>query len=241
MWKAFLFKGGFRLDIAIRTIASFVFLLILTRFLGKKQISHITLFNYITGITFGSIAASTAVDTQISAKNGLTGLVIWTILTFIVGKLSLQFPKVRVLLDGEPTIVIKKGKILEKAMASMHVNMDDLSMLLREKDIFSIKEVDYAILEPHGRLSVFKKAENEHVTKKDMQLPVQPHLYMPTELIVDGEIVAKNLKDLNLSIEWLEKELKKTGSALSQLKQIFYAELQSDGALHIDKRTDTLK
>lgn len=228
------------MDIAIRTITSFVFLLILTRFLGKKQISHITLFNYITGITFGSIAASTAVDTQISMKNGLIGLIIWTILTFLVGKLSLEFPKIRVLLDGEPTIVIKKGRILEEAMKSMHLNMDDLSMLLREKDIFSISEVDYAILEPHGRLSVLKKVENEHVTKKDMKLSTDPRIYMPTEVIVDGQIVTKNLVDLNLSVKWLEKELRKTGLALSQLNQIFYAELQSDGKIHVDKRSDKI-
>ncbi|MGZ9583161.1 DUF421 domain-containing protein [Paenibacillus marinisediminis] len=229
------------MEIAIRTIASFAFLLILTRFLGKKQISHITLFNYITGITFGSIAASTAVDTQISAKNGLISMVLWTILTVIVGKLSLISPKIRVLLDGEPTIIIKKGKILEEAMASMHLNMDDLSMLLREKDIFSIKEVDYAILEPHGRLSVLKKVENEHVTKKDMKLSVNPRVYMPTEVIVDGEVVTKNLKDLNLSVEWLERELRNAGSSLIQLNTIFYAELQSDGTLHVDKRKDKVK
>lgn len=228
------------MDIAIRTITSFVFLLILTRFLGKKQISHITLFNYITGIAFGSIAASTAVDTQISVKSGLIGLVLWTMLTFLVGKLSLEFPKLRVLLDGEPTIVIKRGKILEKAMKSMHLNMDDLSMLLREKDIFSISEVDYAILEPHGKLSVLKKVENEQVTMKDMELSTDPRMYMPTEVIVDGRIVTKNLKDLNLSVKWLEEELRKTGYVLSQLNQIFYAELQSDGKIHVDKRSDNL-
>jgi len=229
------------LDIAIRTITSFVFLLILTRFLGKKQISHITLFNYITGITFGSIAASTAVDSQIPMKNGLIGLVVWTILTFVVGKLSLKVPKIRVLLDGEPTIVIKKGKILEKAMESMHLNMDDLSMLLREKDIFAVSEVDYAILEPHGRLSVLKKTEHEHVTKKDMKLSTEPRIYLPTEVIVDSLIVNKNLKDLNLSMKWLEKELRKAGHALSEINQIFYAELQSDGRIHVDKRSDELR
>ncbi|RKN85705.1 DUF421 domain-containing protein [Paenibacillus ginsengarvi] len=213
----------------------------LTRFLGKKQISHITLFNYITGITFGSIAASTAVDTQIPAKNGLISLVLWTVLTFCVGKLSLKYPKARIMLDGEPTIIIKNGKILEKAMASMHLNMDDVSMLLREKNVFSISEVDYAILEPHGELSVLKKAEHENVTKKDMQVPLPPNLYMPTEIIVDGAVVTRNLNELNLSMEWLETELRKTGNALSQLDRIFYAELQRDGSLHVDKRNDLAK
>lgn len=229
------------MEIIIRTIVSFVSLLILTRFLGKKQLSHITLFNYITVITFGSIAASIAVEPLISIRDGLFSLAVWTVLTVVIGYLSLKFPKIRVILDGEPTIIIKKGKILEEAMKSMHLNMDDLSMLLREKNIFSIKEVDYAILEPHGRISVLKKVEKEHVTKKDLNLPVQQPIFMPTEIIVDSEIVRKNLKDLNLSIDWLNEELQKAGSALSQLKDIFYAELQSDGTLHIDKRGDKVQ
>jgi len=228
-------------EILLRTVASFVSLLILTRLLGKKQMSDITFFNYITGITLGSIAASIAVDPEVSIRRGLLSLAIWTLLTVLVGKLSLKYPKIRVLLDGEPTIIIKKGKILEKAMAAMHLNMDDLSMLLREKNIFSIQQVDYAILEPHGRISILKKAEHEQVTKADMKLPVQPHAYMPSELIVDGQIVTKNLNDLSLTIEWLDAELRKAGSALSQLKNIFYAELQSDGTIHVDKKMDEVQ
>lgn len=228
------------LEILLRTIISFVFLLVLTRVLGKKQISHITLFNYITGITFGSITASVVVDTRISLWNGLISLAAWTILTVLIGLLSLKFPKVRVMLDGEPTIVIKKGKILEKTMASMHLNMDDLTMLLREKDIFSIKDVEYAILEPHGRISVLKKVDSEHVTKKDMNITLQQRLYLPTEIIVDGEIVYRSLRDLNLGLDWLDGELRKAGSTLDQIKDIFYAELQSDGTLHIDKKNDMI-
>lgn len=228
------------MEVILRTLISYVFLLILTRFLGKKQISHITLFNYITGITFGSIAASVVVDTHISIRNGLIGLALWTILTMIISKLSLKYPKIRVLLDGEPTIVIKRGKILEKAMAAMHLNMDDISMLLREKNIFSIKDVDYAIIEPHGNMSVLKKVEQEAVTRKDLNLPSTPRKYMPTELIVDRSIVGKNLTELGLNLEWLDKELHKSGLSLAQLRSIFYAELQSDGTVHVDKKADNV-
>ena len=200
--------------------------------------SHITLFNYITGITFGSITAVMAVDKRISILDGLISLAVWSILTIGVSRLALKFPRIRVLLDGEPAIIIKKGKILEKTMASTHLNMDDLSMLLREKDIFSIKDVEYAVLEPHGRISVLKKPEKQVAAKEDVNVKTAPLQYMPTEIIVDGSVVVQNLRDLNLSNEWLENALRKAGSSLAHIQQIFYAELQSDGTLHIDKRSD---
>ncbi|TDF95220.1 DUF421 domain-containing protein [Paenibacillus piri] len=198
--------------------------------------SHITFFNYVTGIAFGSIAAVIAIDKRIAVMDGLISLIVWALLTILIETFSLKFPKFRVAMDGEPTIVIKKGKIVEREMASMRLNMDDLSMLLREKNIFSLEEVDYAILEPHGKLSVLKKAEYEQITKSDMHLPVPPRAYLPTEIIVDGKVIDKNLKELNLNAEWLEEQLRKSGSGLSQLSHIFYAELQSDGTLYIDKR-----
>ncbi|MDU5145827.1 MAG: DUF421 domain-containing protein [Paenibacillus dendritiformis] len=229
------------MEIMGRTLFAFISLLLFSRLLGKKQMSHITLFNYITGITFGSIAAAMAVDKFISIHEGIISLAVWSILTIGVSKLSLKFPRIRVLLDGEPTIVIKKGKILEKTMAETHLNMDDLSMLLREKDIFSIKDVEYAVLEPHGRISVLKKKEKQAATREDLKLQTEPLQYMPTEIIVDGSVVTKNLRDLNLSHEWLEKALHKAGISLAHIQQIFYAELQSDGTLHIDKRSDNVR
>ncbi|WII35235.1 DUF421 domain-containing protein [Paenibacillus thiaminolyticus] len=226
------------MEIIVRTLCAFISLLLFSRLLGKKQMSHITLFNYITGITFGSITAVMAVDKRISIQEGLISLAVWSILTIGVSKLALKFPRIRVLLDGEPAIIIKKGKILEKTMASTHLNMDDLSMLLREKDIFSIKDVEYAVLEPHGRISVLKKPEKQVAAKEDVNVKTAPLQYMPTEIIVDGSVVVQNLRDLNLSNEWLEKALRKAGSSIAHIQQIFYAELQSDGTLHIDKRSD---
>ncbi|MFT9849275.1 YetF domain-containing protein [Aneurinibacillus sp. REN35] len=226
------------LEVLIRTIMAFIILLILTRILGKKQVSELTFFNYVTGITFGSIAAMIAVDRRISAAEGIVGLIVWTILTMLVGYIGLKVPRARVLLDGEPTIIIKKGKILEKTMRDAHYNMDDLSMMLREKGFFSIEEIEYAILEPDGQLSVLKKPVYQTPINKDINIATKPFRYVPTELIVDGEIVYKNLKDLNLDVAWLDEQIRKTG--LHSLEEVFYAELQSDGTVYIDKRKDAL-
>lgn len=217
----------------IRTLIGFIVLLLLTRILGKKQLSQMTFFTYITGIALGNIAGDMVVHKDIKLYEGLTGLILWAVLTLLVEYISLKSSKARVLLDGEPTIVIKDGKIQKKAMASSKLNMDDLTMLLRIKNIFSITEVDYAVLEPNGQLSVLKKIENEPTIKKDLNIPIIQRLYFPTELIVDGKVVHKNLKELGLKEEWLNNQIKVAG--FKSPSDVFYAEIQSDGKLFMDK------
>lgn len=219
---------------SIRTLLGFIVLLILTRALGKKQLSQMTFFTYITGIALGNIAGEMVINKEVKLVAGITAMIIWALLTIAIEQLSLKSAMVRVLFDGEPAIVIKKGKIQIKAMALSKLNMDDLSMLLRDKNVFSIQDVDYAILEPNGKLSVLKKQEAENPTKKDMQIPFQERLYLPTELIVDGKVVEKNLKEQHLTYEWLEEQIKRYG--IQSIQEVFFAELQSDGTIYLDRK-----
>ncbi|MET1177244.1 DUF421 domain-containing protein [Peribacillus simplex] len=221
------------IEVLSRVVAAFVVLLLITRIMGKKQVSQLTYFNYITGITIGAVAASITIDTSIDMVDAFVSLIGWSVLTILVSFINLKSPKARIILDGEPTIVIKDGKILEKALKGEKLNMDDLSMLLREQSIFSMQEVNYAVLEPNGQLSVLKKVDSQSVSKKDITY-VKP-LYIPTEIIVDGKIVPHNLSKLSLNQNWLETQLQQFGVCL---QDVFYAEIQSDGTLYIDKRQD---
>ncbi|EGL18149.1 DUF421 domain-containing protein [Paenibacillus sp. HGF7] len=180
-------------EILFRTATSFVALLVLTRLLGKKQVGHLTFFNYVTGITFGSTTAEIIVNRQITLLQGISSLVLWSLLTFIIALTGLRSVRAREILDGQPTILVKKGMIMEKALAKQHLNIDDLIMLLRNKDVFSPEEVEFAILEPDGKLSVLRKEELLPATKKDIKATVTPIQRIPTELIVDGKIVEKIL------------------------------------------------
>lgn len=211
----------------------FLVLLILTRILGKKQMSHLTFFNYITGITIGSISANMIHELDESFIEDLISLIWWCILTLLLEYIGLKFGKLRQLIDGQPTILIKKGKIMKDELKANRVNIDDLSMMLRKQNIFSIKEVEYAILEPIGNLSIMKKPQEQQITKSDMSIPLSTLKYLPSEIIVDGKIIQANLKELNLSETWLEAELKRQN--ISSIKDVFYAEIQSDGTLFIDK------
>lgn len=219
----------------LRTLLGFGVLFLLTRVLGKKQLSQMTFFTYITGIALGNIAGDMVVHRDIKLIDGVTGLTVWAFLTLTIEYIALKSSKARILLDGEPTIIIKQGKINEKAMKSNKLNMDDLTMLLRIKNVFSIKEVDYAILEPNGQISVLKKVEYENVINKDTGIPLTPRKFLPSELIVDGRIVKKNMTELSLSEDWLANELKKKG--FSRFEEVFYAELQSDGTVVAEQRS----
>lgn len=225
------------IETSVRTILGFTVLLTLTRLLGVKQLGQLTIFTYITGIAMGNIAGDMVVHRDIKLVDGISGLIVWAVMTFIVEYISLKSSKARVLLDGEPTIVIKKGVIMQKELASQRLNMDDLSMLLRLNSIFSIQDVDYAILEPNGQLSVLKKPHLESLIKKDMNIQTNDRKYLPTELIVDGKLVSKNLKEYNFDESWLSAQLKQAG--LSSIDEVFFAELQMDGSLYINKKSNS--
>ncbi|ASK63680.1 hypothetical protein CFK37_16700 [Virgibacillus phasianinus] len=224
-------------EMIFRATGAFVVLLIMTRIMGRKQLSQLTFFNYVTGIAIGSIAANIVSQSTIPFFNGLTSLIWWAILTIVVGYIGLKSPSARVTTNGQPIIVIKQGKILEDSIKEQRLTMDDLSMLLREQKVFSVQDVETAVLESNGKLSVMLKDEKQPVTKQDQNVFTVKPMYVPMELVVDGEVVEKNLKEAGISLDWLRNQLK---SLKIKLDDVFYVELQKDGTLYIDKRSDDL-
>lgn len=216
----------------LRTTLAFMVLLIMARLMGKEQVSQLTFFHYVTGITIGSIAAEIAGQYETPFADGIIAMIWWAALTLLMSYIALKSKRARVILDDKPTIIMFEGKIIEEAMKKSRLHLDDLNMMLREQSIFSIKDVQYAILETNGNLSVLKKAGLEPATKKDVNAPVTEPKYIPSEIISDGKIVKKNLIELNLTEEWVYDQLKKQG--IGKVEQVFYAEIQMDGSLHVD-------
>lgn len=217
----------------MRTILSFIILLALTRLLGKKQLSQLTVFTYITGIVLGEIAGEIIINKEVSIVHGAFALTLWCLLVVVIEYISMKSARVRVLLDDEPEIVIKQGHIMEQSLKRQRLNLDDLTMQLRLNQIFSIIDVEYAILEPNGALTVMKKQGKDPVTKEDMKIPPEP-VGMPAEIISDGKIVRKNLRELGYTREELGAELEKQG--VTDIKTVLYAELQQDRSLYVQKK-----
>jgi len=207
--------------------------MILTRLLGKKQMSQMTYFNYITGITIGSLTANIISTSSESITDEITGLLWWVFLVLLIAYITLKSSKLRIIIDGQPTILIRKGKLLKNTLKSTRLNLDDLSMMLRTKDIFSIADVDYAILEPNGQITVLKKQAQLNVTRADINIPTVDPVYLPSEIITDGKVVKRNLEEFGLTYDWLKSQLKTMG--IDNIEDVFYAEILGDGKLYVDR------
>ena len=221
------------LETVLRTLLGFAVILTLTRLLGKKQLSQLTVFTYITGIVLGEITGMLILDKSIPVIEGIIALALWSALVFVIEIISLKSGKARAVLDGEPEIVIKKGRIIEKSLKKQRLSLDDLAMQLRLHQVFSVMDVEYAILESNGALTVMKKSGKEPVTKEDMEIPPEPAA-MPSEIITDGKVVAKNLPELGYTRRELDAELRRQG--ITKIKDVLYAELQKDRTLYVQKR-----
>lgn len=216
--------------VVVRSIIAFLTLIIYTRVLGKQQMGNLTYFDYINGITIGSIAGTFATDLSSKAWIHFVALTIFTIITIIFQYITLKNRMISKLMDSDPTVVIQNGKILEQNLQKMRVKFDELTMMLRQKDVFDITTLDYAILEPDGSLSVVLKPENQPVTAKDMHMH-PPKSKLMTELIIEGVLIKQNLKERNKDMNWLTEQLKKKNITI---QDIAFAAILPNDKLYVD-------
>jgi len=226
------------LMVLARGIIGFFTLLIFTRILGKQQVSQLTFFDYVVGITIGSTASSLTTDLTSRAWPHWVGLITWSVLCFILQLITLKSKTAEKFLDGEPTIVITDGKILEESMKKFRYTIGDLLAQLRDKDIFDLADVDYAVLEKDGKLSVLKKPECEPVTPKDLNIKTSA-ASIDVEIIYDGSIVQENLVNINRNERWIMNNLKKRG--INDASEVFLAIYNAKSGLHIDLYKDHIK
>ena len=223
------------LVVFVRSIIGFFSLLIFAKILGKQQISQLSFFDYVLGITIGSIAASLTTDLSSRAWPHFVGLFAWALLGYIMEFITLKWRYASKYIDGEPTIIIMNGKIMENALRKMKYKVSDIMALLRNKDVFDLSQVDFAIIEPNGQLSVLKKPEYEPLTAQDMNITKSP-TGISTELIYDGVLIDQNLKQLNKTKKWIMHELKIQG--IKHISEVFLATLTPSGSLYVDKYDD---
>lgn len=225
------------LQIAVRSII-FVFVLFLfTKWLGKKQISELSFFEYVNGITIGSIGAEVAMGLERNIFHGLLGLVIFAAVPYVAGLISLKSKAFRDIVEGKATVFIKDGKIMEDNLKKERYTTDELMELLRRKDVFQVADVEFAILETTGDLSVMLKKENQPLTPKDLDLKVST-VKEPQSVIMDGKIMDEPLATIGLSRSWLKTELDKLGVAV---ENVFVGQVNSFGELTVDLFDDKIK
>jgi len=212
----------------------FVTLILIVRIIGNKQLGQMNVFTYISGIVIGSMIADTILHPDLAISRTMMGVSLWTIFLHVFEWISLKSIRAREILDGQPTIVIRDGKIVCDALKKERLNLDDLTMMLRTNAVFNMADVAYAICEPNGDLSVLKKQSKEVVIRDDLNMTSSTTQLLPTSIVVDGRLIEKNLKALNLTESVVKQELEKVG--ITSQNSIFYAEVQSDGKLFVQTK-----
>lgn len=222
--------------IFIKSILLIFVLFIFTKWLGKKHISQLNIFQYITGFVLAGIVAITSVTPTANLFHGIIAMFAWFIIPFTIDFLALKNKTLRDMMHGKSTVVIQDGKIMEENLKNEGFTTDELLQHLRYKDMFQASDVEFAILEPTGTLSVLPKSEHKALTPKDINLKVAPKKE-PQTVIMDGEIIHESLANLALNVDWLYTELEKLNVTLDN---VFLAQADSDAQLTIDLFDDKI-
>ena len=213
------------LMIALRTLFFYFFIFVVYRIMGKREVGQLGIIDLIVSILIAELVVISIEDYNNNIFKSIIPIITLLILQVSLALLTLKKPKFRVFLDGNPSVIIKEGKVNYKEMINQKYNLEDLLVQLREKGYRSIEEIEYAILENNGTLSVFPY-QNKLKKKTPMPLPI----------ILDGSIQKETLKLINKDEEWLKKMLK---SKKIKLETIFYA-FYKDKNVFIIKNDDLL-
>jgi hypothetical protein len=178
--------------------------------MGKKQISELNFFDYIVGITIGSIAADISLDIEKNMIAGIAALFIYGFISYIISFVSIKSILARRFFIGVPTVLVEKGKIIESGVKKSKIDVNDLLMEARENGYFNLDEIDYALMEVNGNISFLPKEKEKPVTKKDMKIKCSNE-GLTVNAIIDSKYMVNNMKAINKDKEWLDHELKVNG------------------------------
>ena len=197
-------------NICFRTILVLIILFFITKMMGKKQISELNFFDYVFGITIGSIAADISLDIEKNMIAGIAALFIYGFISYIIAFVAIKSILARRFFIGVPTVLVEKGKIIESGLKKSKIDVNDLLMEARENGYFNLDEIDYALMEVNGNISFLPKEKEKPVTKKDMKIKCSNE-GLTVNAIIDSKYMVNNMKAINKDKEWLDHELKVNG------------------------------
>lgn len=190
----------------METVYGFIALFIIPKILGKTQIRQLTAFDFIYALLLGELVGNALYDPDVSILQMTLAIVTWGSLMSVTEFITQRFKGSRSLIEGQPSIVIRNGILDREIMKKSKLDVNQLQHLLRLKDIFSVRDVEFAILEADGTVSVIPKSASQHPSRRDLNLKDEP-INLPVTLINDGEIIYDNLMEINKDEEWLEQQL----------------------------------
>ncbi|MBS3969835.1 MAG: DUF421 domain-containing protein [Clostridia bacterium] len=221
------------LIIFARTIILFLLVMIVIRVMGKRQIGELQPFELVLAIMIAELATVPMEDKEIPLINGIIPILTLLLLQVLITFISLKSDRLRGVISGTPSVLIENGKIIESELSKLRYNLTDLLEQMRLKNFPNIADVEYAILETSGELSIIPKSQKRPVTPEDLKIPTSYEgLSLP--LIMDGHVKLNNLQKLNLDTKWLNAELNKFG--INSTTEVLLASLDTKGELYIQKK-----
>lgn len=222
------------MSVYIKLILGFLLLFIATKIMGRQQLSQVTLFDFISAVILGEIIGNALYDPDINLIHVIGNLLLWVSLKIAIEIAILKSINLRVFFDSRPAIIINKGEIDRKQLRKNRLTVHQLLMMIRENGIFTLSEIEYAILESDGKLSVMKKSEYQTPTMKDLQLPTKPD-FLPRAVIIDGIYIKENLQLTGVTKEWIKDKLAEQGYL--NPKKVLYAEVKNKKNLFVTGTT----
>lgn len=226
------------ISVTIRAILSLVALFLVTKLLGKKQVSQLSLFDYVIGISIGNFAAEMTINLESNEINGIWAVVLFGIFAYSITYLTMKSITLRRFFMGTPTVIIQEGKILEKNLKKVKYDINDMLEEIREQGYFDLSQIEYAIMEANGKFSILPKSEFKPLTPKDMNIKTDKE-ELCSNIIIDGKIMKKNLELSGKSEEWLMKQLKTLG--YFDLKNILLATIDINKKIKVYEKNNNIR
>lgn len=207
------------IKVILTSLLSVLALFIIAKIMGHKQIAQLDFFDYITGITIGSIAAELATELEKPWKP-LIAMIIYGIIAVSLSVISNKYLKSRKYINGTPTIIMNNGKLYRENMKKAKLDLSEFMVMCRQEGYFNINDIQTAVFEYNGRLTILPMSDKRPLTPKDISL-TPPSEKICTEVIMDGYVLEENLERLGLDMNWLEKQLK--NKKYDNAKEIYLA------------------
>lgn len=214
-----------------RAAIAYIVLAVLTRMMGKRELSQLTIRDYVVGITIGSITANMTFKTDESILLFFPAIILFSGVEIILSRLSLKSQRLRNFSDGTTTILIREGNIIKESLKKERMSIDELLMMLRDRDVFNVADVEYALLERNGRMSILKKPDKQTPTLSDMNIG-KPSGGIPVTIIKDGKLAQEDINQNKLDINWVFKKLSE--SNINDISAVFFAQADKNGIVYID-------
>ena len=205
------------IKVILTALLSVVALFIITKIMGHKQVAQLDFFDYVSGITIGSIGAELATELEAPEKP-LIALCIWGGTSLILNLIAHKIPRTRKYINGTPTILMSDGRLYRKNLKKAKLDLSEFMLLCREQGYFNLDEIQVAIFEHNGKLSILPKAANRPATPEDLKITAKA-THIGVEVIMDGRVMGENLSRMGRDANWLEKQLKLQGHR--DAKEIF--------------------